>query len=228
VPATITERLERLDEQSEALKAAFLQAAEHLDRSDDVPGEVVARLEEQAARVARLPDALERTDLDRDQLDGAWRALWEMRELLGRAGAQVDLDTLDELLVAVERFRHVIRDALDEGVPGLRDDTSQVVAQLLAWLPGVPRHELAELLGVDVRTLSRWERRTGAPPHRLALVAKLVAILRHAWTPEGVIAWFHRPRADLGGAAPLDRLEAVDAAPELVAAARGSRSMYAG
>jgi hypothetical protein len=220
------ERLEHLDGESEALKDALLEAAAELDRSEEVPGEVTERLHEQAVRVARLPDGLRSTDLGRDQLDTAWRALWEVRELLDRAEDGVDLDTLDALLVAVERFRHVIRDALDEHVAGLSDDAALVASQVRSWLPGVPKSAIAELLDVDVRTLSRWERRAAPPPHRLALVGKLLAVLRHSWTPPGAVAWFHRPQFDLEGRRPIDLLGRPEAAPALIAAARGTRSMY--
>lgn len=224
---TPSERLEHLDEESEALKDAFLEAAERLHRSREVPGEALERLDEQIERVSRLPDGIQSTDLDREQLHTAWRALWDMRKLLDRGDDNnVDLDTLDGLLVAVERFRHVIRDALDEYVAGLNEDTALVVSQLRDWLPGVPKTAIAELLGVEVRTLSRWERKATPPSHRLAVVGKLVAVLRHSWTPEGVMDWFERSRGDLDGKRPIDVLDRPELARALAAAARSTRSMY--
>ena len=224
---TPSQRLEALDERSAALKHAFLEAAEALDRSEHVPGEVTERLKEQTRQVSRLPDGIISTDLDREQLDSAWRALWQMRELLDQAGDEVDLDTLDGLLVAVERFRHVVRDALDEYVPGIGEDTAIVVGQLREWLPSVPKSALAELLGVQARTVTRWQADARRPSYRLGIVAKLVAILRHSWTQEGVRAWFYRPREDLDGRRPFDLLDKPEDARALVSAARSTRSMYA-
>ncbi|HEX2161523.1 MAG TPA: hypothetical protein VHF88_06855, partial [Thermoleophilaceae bacterium] len=65
----------------------------------------------------------------------------------------------------------------------------------------------------------------GADP-RLTLVARLVSILRHAWTPAGVVAWFDRPRRELDGRAPRELLD--DPANEriLIATARSSRNQY--
>jgi hypothetical protein len=39
----------------------------------------------------------------------------------------------------------------------------------------------------------------GVTSPRLEIVARLVAILRHAWTDRGVLAWFAKPRPELGG-----------------------------
>ena len=38
-------------------------------------------------------------------------------------------------------------------------------------------------------------------------VARLVAILRHAWTDEGVVAWFYRPRKDLDARKPIELID---------------------
>jgi type VI secretion system protein ImpL len=61
-----------------------------------------------------------------------------------------------------------------------------------------------------------------------SVVARLVAILEHSWTPAGIVAWFHRPRRDLGGRTPLAVLSRRNPDEEaLVSAARAGRSMYA-
>src|SRR5206468_6500644 len=114
-----------------------------------------------------------------------------------------NLDTIDQLVVALERVRHVVRDALDEHVAGMSGDIALVTEQLLQMLPDATREEIAELVGVDRRTLARWAGRTGAPPRRLKIVARLVAILTHNWSQDGVVEWFHRPRRELGGKSPL-------------------------
>jgi hypothetical protein len=63
----------------------------------------------------------------------------------------------------------------------------------------------------------------GASSHRIQVVARVVAILRHAWTDQGVYAWFHRPRADLGGGPPIVLLDDPGNERALLIAARAGR-----
>jgi hypothetical protein len=59
-------------------------------------------------------------------------------------------------------------------------------------------------------------------------VGQLISILRHNWTEEGVVAWFHRPRWDLGGRSPLAVLSSENFDEDiLLSAARAGRSQYA-
>lgn len=59
-------------------------------------------------------------------------------------------------------------------------------------------------------------------------MARLVAILRHAWTEDGIVAWFHRPRRDLQGQRPIAVLKDPNYdEDELISAARAGRSQYA-
>jgi hypothetical protein len=59
-------------------------------------------------------------------------------------------------------------------------------------------------------------------------VGQLISILRHNWTEEGVVAWFHRPRRDLGGRPPLAVLSSESFDEDiLLSAARAGRSQYA-
>jgi hypothetical protein len=119
------------------------------------------------------------------------------------------LDVLDDLLVRAERIRHVIRDVLDATLECDPDDAKALVDRLFAWLPRVPQGDIADLTGRDVRTLQRWAK--ASPKHaadrRLQLVVEAIALLRRSWTPEGIVAWFRRPRRDLGGKAPLDVID---------------------
>lgn len=88
------------------------------------------------------------------------------------------------------------------------------------------QRDLAELLAVTPRTVHRWSSQAGEPEHRLQLVARLVAVLRHAWTPKGILAWFHRPRRDLDEKRPIDLLDDPAAERSLLSAARSSRNQY--
>lgn len=137
-----------------------------------------------------------------------------------------DLDRFEAALVGIERVRHVIRDALDEFVGGANADRRRLLQELERSLPGIRQVDIAKLLSVDPRTIRRWSAEGGEPEHRLQLVARLVAVLRHAWTPKGILAWFHRARRDLDGQAPIDLLDDPGSERALLSAARSSRNQY--
>jgi uncharacterized protein (DUF2384 family) len=227
-PAALTseQRLERFDQKIEELKQGFVDAAVALERSPEVDSSFEERWRDIEERTRDLRRDLQQEDYDKEQLAELYDALLDTRDLLDQ-GAH-DLDVLDALLVCVERVRHVVRDALDEHVSGIADDKGLVVGDLLDALPHVSRETIAELVGVDRRTLNRWKDASGRPSPRLRAVARLVAILKHNWTEEGVVAWFHRPRRQLDGAKPITLLgaRAVDE-DALVMAARAGRSQYA-
>lgn len=161
------------------------------------------------------------------------RTFTEVIETLGTLANRGDDDVLtleevDDLLTRIEAARHVLRDALDHADEHAVADTDELVTQLSAWLPGVTQKELASLLGAQPRTLQRWRAEGGRPLNeRQRLVADLVAVLRHGWTPRGVLRWFERPHPELGGVAPITLLDDEAHAPELRAAAVGGRAMRA-
>lgn len=134
------------------------------------------------------------------------------------------LDVLDDFTVRAESIRHIVRDALDEDIGVDRADSVTLVRLLIEWLPRVTRKQLALLAGVEVRTLQRWAKGEGEASRRLYLVTKLVAILRHAWTPEGVVAWFLRRRPDLEGKKPIELLDDPAYEQLLIQAAREGRA----
>jgi len=222
------ERLERADREVADVQRLFIDAVARLQGSAEVDGSFEDRWEGVARRLKDLRTALEAQDFDKQQVVEVAGALLDIRDALERIDESRDMDAFDDLLVQLERIRHVIRDALDEYVSGVSSDVGLVMEDLDRWLPHVSRRELAELAGVDRRTLARWAGKTGPPPRRLRVVARLVAVLRHSWTEDGVIAWFHRPRRDLGGRTPLAALQdrSVDE-DTLVDAARAGRSQYA-
>lgn len=134
-------------------------------------------------------------------------------------------DAADAYLMELEAIRHVLRDLLQEHQPeSLRRQGRELIGLLEDWLPRVPVAQLAELLGLSVRQLQRRRHDDAPSTSREQLVARLVAILRHAWTDEGVIAWFHRPRADLDGRAPVELLGDPAREPDLLMAARSGRA----
>jgi hypothetical protein len=223
---TPEERLERTDELVEELKNGFVEAIEQLQESPEVAETFNERWLELDARLSELRDELYPDDYEKDQLVELFDGLWEIKDLLSRR-EQSNLDTYDRLLILLERIRHVVRDALDEHVTGIANDNGLVLRDLDGWLPNTPDRVLAELIGVDRRTLSRWKKQSKPPTRRLRTVARLVAVLRHNWTEEGIVAWFSRTRRDLGGRKPITLLGDPLNDERLLSAARSSRSQYA-
>jgi hypothetical protein len=133
------------------------------------------------------------------------------------------LDVADRFLIEMEALRHIFRDLLQEQPAVELRDAGRVVKLLEEWLPGVGVAQLAELLGYSPRQLQRRRKEGGMATHRAQLVARLVAILRDAWTDEGVAAWFYRRRRDLDGARPVDWLDDAGREPDLLMAARAGR-----
>jgi uncharacterized protein (DUF2384 family) len=78
-------------------------------------------------------------------------------------------------------------------------------------------------MGVSERQLQRRRHDGGLSTPRMQVLARLVAILRHAWTDQGVYAWFQRPRGDLAGAAPIVLLDDPANERALLIAARAGR-----
>lgn len=226
VTLTTEQRLERVDREAEALKQGVVEAVVHLQKTPEVDGSFEDRWHCIGDRLRGLGKELQPEDFDKGQLSELYRAVVDIPDLLEH---ERDLEACDQLLIRIERIRHVVRDALDEHVNGITGSTAEVMADLNRWLSTTPRHEVADLLDVDRRTLPRWEQQPGrVPTRRLQVVAQLVAILRHSWTEEGIVAWFHRPRRDLDGRTPLSVLgEDKFDESALIAAARAGRSQYA-
>jgi hypothetical protein len=134
------------------------------------------------------------------------------------------LDAADRCLNELEAIRHVLRDLLQEQPPeALRQSASEIIALLESWLPTISSKDLARLLGYSARQLQRRRGEAASASSREQLLARLVAILRHAWTDAGVVAWFDRPRPELAGLAPLDLLKDPSHEHDLLIAARAGR-----
>ena len=220
-----TDRLERLDREAEDLKECFVEVVSQLEGLSEADNSFEQRWKTLAQRLRQLRSDLQPQDFDKEQVVDLSTALLDIYELIQDPDS---FEALDQLLIRFERIRHVVRDALDEHVNGVTGDVGKVLQELLARLSGVPRNEVADLIGVDRRTLSRWAEQKRSPSRRLDAVARVVAILRHNWDPCGIVAWFHRPRRDLNGRSPLDLLKEphFDDGP-LIDAARAGRSQYA-
>jgi len=136
------------------------------------------------------------------------------------------LDSVDNFMVHAEAVRHIIRDALDGQPAGDESDAKALLAGISERLPRVSRKEQAKLIDISERQMQRIAKDGGRASRRLQLVARLVALLWRAWTPEGTIAWFYRARPDLDGRLPIDVLDDPDYERALMLAARQGRAQH--
>lgn len=147
-------------------------------------------------------------------------------EALNEIDESRPLDGIDSFAVNAEAVRHIVRDALDGQAKGDEADAGELLEGLSMQLPGVTRKELGALLGVGERQVQRLAKGGSKPSDRLRLVSRLVALLWRAWTPAGVVAWFHRRRRDLDGKAPIDLLDDPEYERSLMIAARQGRAQH--
>jgi hypothetical protein len=229
VDLTYEERLEKLDREVSTLQRMFVEAVEEVRGAPETDDSFDARWMETAKRLKNLRGAIRPEDYDKNQFATLATAMLDIRDQLDRLDHEEDgkLDACDSLMILLEQVRHVVRDALDEHVTGVADDVGLVMHDLDEWLPTTPDRTIADLLEVDRRTLSRWRGQGGEPRRSLRVFARLVAILRHNWDEQGIVAWFDRPRRDLGGRRPATVLLDPNYEDELISAARAGRSQYA-
>jgi DNA-binding transcriptional regulator YiaG len=174
-------------------------------------------------RLLKLDDDLHPADFDPE-----WVA--EFRGILLASlrsmQAKDPLDAYDDLLLNAEAIRHLLRDAIDGHVEGSEDNIRAVLEQLQRWLPRVSQAELAGLMGISTRQFQRWAASDAAPNRRAQMVARIVALLHRSWTPEGVVAWFYRPRRELEGKQAIDVLDDPAYEQQLMLAVRQGRAQH--
>ena len=224
--AVAENRLGNLEGELTELIEPFIREFGRAAKEKEVDQTYLDRFEETARRLVDLNEDLHEEDFDP-------RALAEFRGIILNAVKAVNdadperpLDTVDSLLVHAEQLRHIVRDAMDGHVGGAGQNTKAVMESLKETLPSVRQVELAALLGKSQRQVQRWAAQETAPPRRLEVVTRIAALLRHAWTPEGVVAWFFRPRPDLHNRKPVDLLDDPEREGELIAAARRGRAQH--
>ena len=206
------------DDELLGLQAALEAAAQ----SDAIDRDAVDRLRDTAQNAAARVNAKLPMHIDADARDEIRRRLVEMLTLQLEEGGLLDL--ADRALIEAEAVRHVVRDLLDEQPPVELRDEGATIRMLEEWLPGMSVSELAELTDISVRQLQRRRRDGGGTSSaRLQLVARMVAILRHAWTDRGVFAWFQKPRQELDGQAPIELLDDPERERDLLVLARAGR-----
>lgn len=136
------------------------------------------------------------------------------------------------LRVSLEQARQALRDLADEA-PVSEDRSSKEVLQWLNAALRVQQPLLADLVGVDVRTLQRWlSPQDSAEPRgdrefRIRALAQVTKHLRHAFSGPGVAEWLIRKRSDLRGRAPLDLIDKPEALPQVTTLASQARSTIA-
>jgi transcriptional regulator with XRE-family HTH domain len=211
--AALTQADHDLSDLQHALEVAARNEAldaDVFDRLDATARETVARVNQ------NLPP-----QVDADARDEIRRRLIYLLTLRPNEKLRA-LDVADRALLEAEAIRHVMRDLLQEQPPAELRESAPLIRLLESWLPSLPVKQLAELLGISERQLQR-RRHEGSSSHRMQVVARLVAVLRHAWTDAGVHAWFLRPRGDLAGQAPLELLDDAGSERALLLAARSGR-----
>jgi hypothetical protein len=214
-------------EQFEALVAESVHKLLEALNETPIPADYLDRWLHTASR---LSDAINRSvppSLEPEQLAEIRGELLEILQRVADQDSDRPLDSIEAALLGLEAIRHIVRDALDQQAPG-EGDARSLLNSLQEALPHVGRKELAQLLGTSDRSLQRILANPVPvePSRRLQIVARLVALLRRGWTPEGVVAWFHRPRPELGGRSVLEAIDDADLERDILELARHGRAQH--
>ncbi|MGH9056637.1 MAG: hypothetical protein ACRDYY_12370 [Acidimicrobiales bacterium] len=133
-----------------------------------------------------------------------------------------------DLRLALEQFRHALRDIVSDQPVGADAPVREVLAFTVSVV-SVPQKDIAELLGVSTRQLQRWLSKGGPEPTgddeaRIRIVGQLANQLRHSFTGPGVLAWFYREHP-VTHVSPVKWLGDPLHYPALVSAATAARAM---
>jgi hypothetical protein len=220
------DQIRTLEFRIEELKDRFVAELDRAGRDGDasLDPDFLKRFKETAHRLARQVNSSLPLSFPPEAADEIRRTVIDALTEADEIDEARPLDAVDGFLLRFEQIRHILRDALDESLGVAEEDGQAVVRRIIEWLPGIRQGEVAELAGTSVKTLQRLARDGGHPSSRLLLLARLLAILRRAWTPRGTVAWFHRPRADLGGRAPIELLSDPEYEDRLMVTARQGRA----
>jgi len=208
-----------------ALLSRVEEATKLLQRSKSVPSEVAQLIDSfESTLGAATPLSLE---ADPYLTTTLWAAAFRAEKALRHDN---DRDQRRDVRVALEQFRHALRDITenqpyDDSAP-VRDVLARTV-EILA----TPQKTVADLLGVSVRQLQRWLAREGPEPAaddaaRIRAIGQVVNQLRHSFTGPGVVAWFYRKHPTLGRR-PIELLDDPLSYPQVLGAATAARAMTA-
>jgi hypothetical protein len=218
------DRLERIEVELADLKNAVATELARAATADEVDPSFAERLRSTLDRMVNLDRELQPEDFDPRALADFRGVLIDAVRVVRESEQTRPLDTVDALLVHAEQLRHIVRDAIDGHVEGTT--AAEVLAEIKDSIPDARLRDLAALLDRSERQIQRWSQSRSPAPRRMRIVARLVALLRHGWTAPGIVAWFHRPRPELGGSAPAELLDDPSWEAELLAAARRGRAQH--
>lgn len=229
MPDLVIDSEERLRDADVLIDEFINRVTDDLERVKDEPfdPDYAARFRKTARRLSKqLNEQLMPPDLDSAAVAEIRGIIVDALHDLDEIDAERPWDTVEVFVLKAEAMRHIVRDALDAHVGSDGRDAAALANSLVDWLPRVPQNRLAELVGISPRQFLRWRKQGGEPTGRLVLVTRLVALLRAAWTPEGVAAWFERPRRDLDGKRPIDVIDDHDYEQRLMTAVRQGRAQH--
>lgn len=224
--ATFVAERDELEQFEELVASTAHKLLEALNETS-IPADYVDRWQHTASR---LSDAINRSvppSLDPEQLAEIRGELLEILQRVTDHDLDRPLDSVEAALLGLEAIRHVVRDALDQQPPG-EGDARALLHNLQEALPRVGRKDLAELLGTSERSIQRTlaSPTPVEPSRRLQIVARLVFLLRRGWSAEGVVAWFHRSRPELGERSVLDAIDEAGREQEILELARHGRAQH--
>lgn len=209
-----------------ALLPKVTSASEHLARTSNPGLDLAAAIEE-------VVDALPLHDIETGFADlDPYLGEAILASALTCLRARYVTDPKDQrrmLRLGVERLRQALRDVCEESITSDTRPAGELVGWLVSDLD-LSQHDVAELLGVSVRTLQRWLSPTnsstpsGSEAARVRIVARLASHLRHTFTGPGVLRWFERPSPELAHHPPRDLLDDSSYYPALVRLAARARS----
>ena len=229
MPDVIIDSEERLRDADVLIDEFISRVTDDLERIKNEPFDpgYVERFRETARRLSKqLNDQLMPPDMDAAAVAEIRGIIVEALHDLEEIDAERPWDTVEVFVLKAEAMRHIVRDALDGHVGSDGGDAGALAQNLVEWLPRVPQTRLAGLVDISPRQFLRWRKQGGDPTRRLILVTRLIALLRSAWTPEGVVAWFERPRRDLDDKRPIDVLDEPDYEQRLLTAVRQGRAQH--
>jgi hypothetical protein len=217
------DELERFEELVEMSSNKLLGAL----NETPIPDDYLDRWQHTASRLSEAINRSVPPSLDPEQVAEIRGELLEMLQRVSDQDPDRPLDSVEAALLGLEAIRHIVRDALDRQVPD-EGDARALLHSLQETLPHVGRKDLAELLGTSERSIQRTlaSPTPVEPGRRMQIVARLVVLLRRGWTPEGVVAWFHRSRPELGGSSALEVIDEADREQEILELARHGRAQH--
>lgn len=224
--ATVDDQREELEQFAALVEQSSRKLLDAL-QSTPIPKDFEERWQHTASRLSKAIDRSTPPSLDPEQVAEIRGELLRIMQCVADADPARPLDSVEAALLGFEAIRHLVRDELDQQAPG-EDDARVLLQGLQEALPHVGRRGLALLLHTSERSIQRTLASTSRvePKRRLLLVARLVALLKRAWTPEGVVAWFHRPRPELGGASALETIDDASLERAIFELARHGRAQH--